>query len=94
MPAAQNLPQAYGLPPTSMRAVPGAVAGNVTVTGIKKGDLITEVLNITDGVDLTSQFRATANARVAADNTINNTGGTSTATKILLVRWYRVPRGA
>lgn len=94
MPAAQTIPQNYGRSQTALRAVPGAVAGNVTVTGIKKGDLIEEVLNLTDGVDLTTQFRATANARVAADNTINNTGGTSTAAKILLVRWYKVPKGA
>lgn len=93
MPAAQvTARQGYELPSNSMRAVPGAVAGNVAVTGIKKGDTIIEVLNLTDGADLTAQFKLTPT--VAADGFINNTGGTSTATKILLVRWLVRPKGA
>jgi len=58
----------------------GAVAGNVTVTGVKTTDkvLLVEALTLTAGApsavtDLTSEFTITA------ANTINNTGGTTTA---------------
>lgn len=58
----------------------GAAAGNVTVAGVLASDriLLVESLALTAGVpsavaDLTSEFS------VAAANTIDNTGGTSTA---------------
>lgn len=64
------------------RFAAGAAAGNLTVTGIKKGDKVL-VVSATDGTtgNLASEFTATA------DNTINNTGGTSTAAKTVLVQW-------
>ena len=64
------------------RAVAGAVAGNLVVTGIKADDLLIMVqpVNVASP-SLTSEFRVTA------DNTINNTGGTSSATQIVLVMW-------
>jgi uncharacterized protein YjdB len=64
------------------RTVAGAVAGNVTVTGIKKGDTLIMV----QPVNVASAPR-TSEFTVTADDTINNTGGTSTATQVLLVMW-------
>ena len=64
------------------RTVAGAAAGNLTVTGIKKGDRIVLVQPVSvAGANLASQFT------VPADDTINNTGGTSTATQTVLVVW-------
>lgn len=73
------MPQLLNL---NSRTVAGAVAGNITVTGIKKGDriLLVQPVNAA-GANVASQFSATA------DDTINNTGGSSTATQTLLVVW-------
>lgn len=58
----------------------GGAAGNLTATGVKVGDkiLLVQALTLNAGApsavaDLTSQFTITA------ANTVNNTGGTSTA---------------
>jgi hypothetical protein len=64
--------------------IAGGAAGNLTVTGIKVGHRLVSVLNLTDGTDLTSEFS------VSATNTINNTGGTSSATKKVLVTYIAV----
>lgn len=62
--------------------VAGAAAGDVTVTGIKKGDKLIAVVRIdAAGANLVAEFS------VKADNTINNTGGTSTAAQTILVMW-------
>ena len=75
-------------------AVAGAVAGNVTITGIRVGDnlksvrgfLLVEAAPPTITVlDLTSEFSITAN------DTINNAGGTSSATGILFVDYIDNP---
>lgn len=78
----------------NVAVVVGAAAGNVTVTGIKAADRLLSVrevdFTLAEGTpntrtwavaDRTSQFSVTA------DNTINNTGGASTADKLLLVVW-------
>lgn len=69
----------------------GAVAGNVTVNGIKVGDTIrsVSVVGLTEGTPNTFSGIAdlTAEFKVTADNTINNTGGTSTAGKLVVVVW-------
>ena len=64
----------------------GAAAGNVTVAGVKASDklLLVESLAFNTGVpsavvDLTGEFTVTA------DNTINNTGGTTTANMFVAV---------
>ena len=68
-----------------MTVVAGAVAGDVTLTGIATDDVLISVISMdfTDASeaasDLTSEFSITA-----AD-TINNTGGTSSAGGFLLV---------
>lgn len=64
------------------RTVAGAAAGNLTVTGIKVGDKILCVQPVSvASAELTGEFTVTA-----AD-TINNTGGTSSATQTVLVMW-------
>ena len=67
--------------------VAGAVAGDVTVAGIKTYDLLREVLRIDNGneADLTAEFDITAT------NTINNAGGTASNGGTLLVSWDSVP---
>lgn len=64
----------------------GAAAGAVTVAGVKAADkiLLVESLAFAAGVpsavvDLTSEFTVTA------DNTVNNTGGTTTANMFVAV---------
>lgn len=56
-------------------------AGAWTVNGVKAGDKITGVFNLTDNADVTSAFTLTA----PADNTITQTGATDYTTKQLLV---------
>lgn len=73
-------------PKKTTSTIAGGAAGALTVTGIKKGkNTITAVVAVDDtthaGVDLTTEFTITA------DNTINNTGGTSTASKHVVVSW-------
>jgi hypothetical protein len=67
------------------RVVNGAVAGNLTVTGIQKNDqlVIVQDLSGTAPANLSSEFTVTA------DNTINNTGGTSTSGHLVLVMWMK-----
>lgn len=61
--------------------VAGAAAGDITVTGIGVNDLLTSVIMFTAGVpsNLTSQFSITG------DNKVNNTGGTNTTGKTLVI---------
>lgn len=72
------------------RLVTGAAAGNLIVTGIRAGDRIITVLDMgVAGTNLRSEFTVTA------DDTINNAGGTSTATHLVLVQWIaKNTRGA
>lgn len=70
------------------RVVAGGAAGNITVTDIDVGDNLVAVQNVAAaGANLASEFTITA-----AD-TINNTGGTSTAGMTLLVIWEAVGGG-
>lgn len=94
MPAKQIVPKTFGLDQFVLAAVAGAAAGNVAVTGIKKGDTVVRVLDLTTPADRTAEFQLTPNFEVAADGFINNNGGTSTAAKILLVQYYRRPKGS
>jgi hypothetical protein len=75
---------------TSMRSftakrvlITGGAAGNLTVSGIKTTNTLVAVLKVVDAnqafSDLTSEFTITA------ANTINNTGGTSTASSHVVV---------
>jgi hypothetical protein len=64
------------------RTVAGATAGNLTVAGIRVGDALKAVQRVdAAGANLVEEFTITA------DNTINNAGGTSTATGVVLVIW-------
>jgi hypothetical protein len=76
------------------KLVLGAVAGNVTVTGIRTNDKILAVheidFTLTEGVPNTRTWvpaDRTAEFKIAANNVINNAAGTSTANKLLLVIW-------
>ena len=63
----------------------GGGAGDITVTGIKVGDKLNLVYNVTDHAVLTSEFTITD------DDTINNTGGTATTGDDLLVAYWDNP---
>lgn len=87
-----NVPETRIVGGLAQFAIPaiGAAAGNVTVTGVKTTDKLIAVHSIafTAGVpsavaDLTSEFT------ISAENTLNNTGGTSSADMILLVQVAR-----
>lgn len=70
------------------RVVAGAVAGAMTVTGIKKYDRLILVQDMTNGVsNLSTEFTVT-------DNTITNTGGTSTSGHQVLVVWEKKLAGS
>lgn len=72
---------------TGKTIIAGSTAGDLTVNAIKYGDELESVIDITTPADLTNEFSITA------DGTINNTGGTDTSTKTLIVTWYQwVPR--
>jgi hypothetical protein len=65
-----------------METVAGGAAGDLTVTGIKEGDVLKSVLPIDEAsINLVDQFSITG------DDTINNEGGDSTAEALLLVVW-------
>lgn len=68
---------------TGQALIAGAVAGDLVVTGITTNDELIGVIDITTPGDMTSEFSITA------ANTINNTGGTSTAATNLIVTWKK-----
>lgn len=88
MPAAQVHQETFFLTTSRFDGIIGGAAGNHTVTGIKVGDVLKAVLDLTDGVDLTSEFT------ISATDTINNTGGTVTTADLILVVWDSVPAAA
>ena len=70
-------------------AVTGGAAGELTCTGIKKGDELISVVNLTDLSDITSEFRAnTDRGIIRKDDIVDNTGGATTTTDSLLVLWF------
>ena len=73
--------------PMTQVLVAGAVAGDVTVTGIATTDTIVSVIHNTAGAlaDLTSEFT------IDSADTINNDGGTATDSDDLLVTYQSVP---
>lgn len=69
-------------------AISGGAAGNHTVTGIAVEDQLIAVLHITgDGTQLTGGATLTSEFSITAANTINNTGGTSSANGVLIVTY-------
>jgi len=76
-----------------IKLVAGAAAGNIALPGIKKIDQLVSVVafGLTEGVpntfsgiaDLTSEFK------INADDQINNTGGTSTLSKLVIVHYIK-----
>ena len=69
--------------------VTGATAGIVAVANIQKGDELVSVINLTDGADVTAEFKATDDGDnlITRAGFIDNTGGSTTATDDLLVSW-------
>lgn len=66
--------------------IAGGSAGNRTVTGIATADELVSVLHIAGaGTDVTDIEDLTSEFSITAANTINNTGGTSSASGKLLV---------
>lgn len=63
----------------------GAAAGNVTVTGIATTDTLLFVGVFTTKASIATFADLTAEFTITATNTINNTGGTSTANNQLIV---------
>lgn len=63
--------------------VAGAVAGDLAVANIQLYDRIIHVVDLSDSVDLASQFTVTQ------DGKINNVGGTSTNGHQVYVEWER-----
>lgn len=67
--------------------VAGGAAGNLTLTGVAVGDELVFVGVFTTAAAITSFADLTAEFSITATNTINNTGGTSTASNQLMVIW-------
>jgi hypothetical protein len=61
--------------------VAGGAAGALTCSGVKVGDELFTVVNLTDGTDVLSEFS------ISADGEIDNTGGTATTGDTVLVQW-------
>lgn len=71
-------------------AVTGAAAGDVTVTGIALNDKLLGVIKV-DATDVSEAFvDLTAEFSITAANTINNTGGTTSANCGLIVTYLDV----
>ena len=95
MPIRSPATKSSSRPNIAFKFANGAAAGNVTVTGIGANDEIISVIavGLTEGTpntftgiaDLTSEFT------ISAANQINNTGGTSTSGKLLLVTYWPRP---
>jgi hypothetical protein len=74
--------------PVKKATMAGGAAGDITVSGVAVGDVLVAVYSAADNgssaptiASLLSEFSVTAT------NTINNTGGTSTSGKSLIVVW-------
>lgn len=73
------------------RWIAGGAAGNLTVTGIKTTDKLLYVggFSLVEGTPNTFSMKndLTAEFTITAADTINNTGGTSSAAGVLMVQW-------
>ncbi len=65
--------------------VAGGAAGAHTVTGIKLGDVITGVLHFTTAAAIATVADLTSEFDIAADDAVDNTGGTSTSNDQLVI---------
>ena len=69
--------------------VAGGAAGDITVTGISTDDTLFTVLRFAGaGTDVTDIADLTVEFSITAENTINNTGGTSTTGGKLLIFYF------
>jgi|SRR5687767_9931891 len=67
----------------------GGAAGNLTVTGINTNDTLLGVaaIGVTTGPVFNAADDLTGEFSITAANTINNTGGTATTSKLVIVAW-------
>ena len=80
--------------PIGAALVDGAAAGDVTVSGVEAQDKLLAVYSLTSSTDVLSTADLTDEFSVSADDTIDNTDGTSSANGALLVIWQKVhPNG-
>lgn len=77
-------------------ATEGATAGNITIAGIATEDHLISVQHLVgDGTQLTGAAAdLTSEFSISAANTINNTGGTSTANGVVIVTYFDLSAGA
>lgn len=83
-----NVTHFKGLP-LGMALVDGAAAGDVTVSGITTKDTLLGVFSLASATDVLSTDDLTDEFSISADDTVNNTGGTSSANGALLVVWQK-----
>lgn len=62
--------------------IAGDSAGELVVANILKGDELSGVMDITTPANLTDEF-------IVKDGVIDNTGGTDTTGKVLIVTWVQ-----
>lgn len=75
--------------------IDGGAAGNHTLTGIATEDHLISVVHIEgSGTALTGAADLTAEFSITAADTINNTGGTSSADGVLVVLYFDFSAGA
>lgn len=83
MPAQAQIEETGIAPALRTFIATGGAAGAIVVTGITPSDRLAFVLNLTDAVDLTSEFT------ISDDDEIDNAGGTATTGDSLWVGWWR-----
>lgn len=76
--------------PFAVSLVDGGAAGDITVSGIEAQDSLVAVYSLASATDVLSTADLTSEFSITADDTINNTGGTSSADGALLVIWQKV----
>jgi hypothetical protein len=85
-------PTALAADTVSVTSHTGAVAGNVTATGVHVGDTLLSVVGVKTSDQSVHDF--TSEFTITATNTINNSGGTTTAGYVLTVTWRTLSSSA
>lgn len=80
------MPTALAADSVTVGSVDGGAAGNLTITGIAVGDTLLSVVTVLNASPFTTA-NLTSEFTITAANTINNSGGTSTAAKRVAVTY-------
>lgn len=75
--------------PLGIALIDGGTAGDHTVAGITTKDTLISVHSLASSTDVLSTADLTSEFSITAANTVNNTGGTSSANGALLVMWQK-----